>query len=66
MLDKLKLKSHRKAAGLTGEQLGKAVGVSQSVISQYESGLKTPSLEIYGRIADKLGVTMDALRNKEA
>jgi len=65
MLNGLKLKSLREGAGLTGVQLGEAVGVSQSMIAHYEAGRKTPSMEILARIADKLGVTMDALRKKE-
>jgi len=66
MLNGLKLKSLRETAGLTGTQLGDAVGVSQSMINHYEAGRKQPSMEVLGRLADKLGVTMDSLRKKEA
>ena len=53
MLNGLLLKSLREDAGLTGFQLGEAVGVSQSMIAHYEAGRKSPSMEILGRLADK-------------
>lgn len=66
MINGVKLKSLREEAGLTGVQLGEAAGVSQSMIAHYERGVKAPSMEVLGRIADKLGVKMDDLRKKEA
>jgi len=66
MLSGIKLKMLREKAGLTGTELGEAVGVSQSMIAHYEAERKNPSVEIYGRMADKLGVTMDSLRKKRS
>ena len=66
MFDNVKLKMLREEAGLTTYQLAEAVGVSQSMVAHMERGVKTPSLEVLCRIADKLDTTTDALRKKEA
>jgi len=66
MFDHVKFKKLRENAGLTTYQLAEAVGVSQSMIAHMERGVKKPSMEVLARIADELGVTMDALRKKEA
>ena len=65
MINGLKIKSLREAAGLTGTQLGEAIGVSQSMITHYEMGRKLPSMVTLCRLADKFGVTLDELRLKE-
>ncbi|WP_258002309.1 helix-turn-helix domain-containing protein [Burkholderia sp. WAC0059] len=46
---------HRRAAGLTQEQLSEAVGIAQSSLSHIERGLVTPSLERLAGIAEQLG-----------
>lgn len=50
----------RRAAGLTQEELGRAVGVSTQAVSRWECG-GTPDVALLPAIADKLGVTIDAL-----
>lgn len=54
----------RKAAGLTQEELGRAVGVSTQAVSRWENG-GTPDVTLLPAIADKLGVTIDALFGRE-
>lgn len=54
----------RKAAGLTQEELGKAVGVSTQAVSRWECG-GTPDVALLPVIADRLGVTVDALFGRE-
>lgn len=54
----------RKAAGLTQEELGKAVGVSTQAVSRWECG-GTPDVTLLPAIADKLGVAIDALFGRE-
>lgn len=55
---------YRKAAGLTQEDLGKAAGVSTQAVSRWECG-GTPDVSLLPVIADKLGVTIDALFGRE-
>jgi transcriptional regulator with XRE-family HTH domain len=56
-----KIREYRKKKGITMKELGKAVGVSESTISLYETGKHEPDLLTIGRIADFLGVTVDDL-----
>lgn len=46
------IREARKRAGLTQDQLATALGVKQSLISKYESGKVSPTLEQLQRIAD--------------
>lgn len=54
----------RKAAGLTQEELGKAVGVSTQAVSRWERG-GAPDVGLLPAVADRLGVTIDALFGRE-
>ena len=48
------LKTIRKARKMTQKELADIVGVSESSISQYESGAKSPSFEVALKIAEAL------------
>lgn len=48
------IKSARKFAGLTQEQLGQAIGISGVAIMRYEKGQREPSKEIIEKIATAL------------
>ena len=48
------IKKLRKLKGLTQKQLAKIVGVNQSLISQIENGLKTPSYKLADKILTAL------------
>ena len=50
----------RKERGLTQEQLGQSVGVSAQAVSKWENGRAT-DVELLPTLADRLGVTIDAL-----
>ena len=50
----------RKERGLTQEQLGQLVGVSAQAVSKWEKG-GAPDVELLPVLADRLGVSMDAL-----
>lgn len=54
----------RKAAGLTQEELGRSVGVSTQAVSRWECG-GAPDVALLPAIADRLGVTVDALFGRE-
>lgn len=55
---------YRKAAGLTQEELGQAVGVSTQAVSRWECG-GAPDVALLPSIADRLGVSIDALFGRE-
>ena len=60
-----KIKSARIKAGMTQADLGKAIGVSGSMIGQWENDLRKPKLETIGRIANACGCdTADLLRGR--
>ncbi|MCI9221960.1 MAG: helix-turn-helix transcriptional regulator [Oscillospiraceae bacterium] len=54
----------RKARGLTQEQLGQLAGVSAQAVSKWEKG-GAPDVELLPALADRLGVTIDALFGRE-
>jgi transcriptional regulator with XRE-family HTH domain len=56
----------RSQAGLTQAQLADRVEVSDEFMSRLERGLKSPSLDTAGRIADALGVTLAVLFDFDA
>lgn len=56
----IQISKFRKAAGLTQEELGEAVGVSGQAVSRWECG-GAPDVTLLPAIADKLEVTIDAL-----
>lgn len=56
----------RKEAGLTQVELGARLGVSGSMIAQWENDLRNPKYENIGRIADALGCSVEDLLPFEA
>ena len=59
------LRRFRKDRNLTQTQLGEMVGVWFSAISNIERGESEPSLELAGKLADALGVTVDDFRKEQ-
>lgn len=56
-----RIRALRKDNKLTQEQLGKALGVGKSTISQYETGVSTPDPAMLQSIADYFCVSSDYL-----
>lgn len=51
-----RIKAFRKKRGITQEDLGAILGVSGSMIAQYETDKRNPKIETLKKIADALGV----------
>jgi transcriptional regulator with XRE-family HTH domain len=51
----------RKAIGLTQEELGQRLGTTQSMIGQYERGVRNPKYDLIERFADALDQPVEAL-----
>lgn len=58
-----RVRTYRKAKGLTQEALAKAIGVSKTTITGYELGYREPDVEKIKLLSDALGVTGDDLLN---
>lgn len=61
-----KLKSARKAAGMTQEQLAVTLSVSRQAVTKWEADKGMPDIENLKRIAHTLGVSLDYLLNDHA
>lgn len=60
-----KVRSIRAVKKLSGEQLGKMVGVQKSTISAYENGTSSPGTDSIKSLANALGVSTDYLLNND-
>ncbi len=56
-----RLKCLRKERGMSQKTLGELLGVSQQMITQYETGKRTPKIETVRNIAEVLETTPDYL-----
>lgn len=55
------LRRAREARGITQQILAAKVGISQSVVAQYELGTKSPSVVTAEAIARALGIQIEVL-----
>lgn len=55
------IRDGRRKAGLTQEQLADLVGASQSLVSQWERGEKTPSADGFVKLAEVLDIPIGSL-----
>lgn len=56
------IQNARRKAGLTQKELGKKLGVSASMIGQYENNLRNPKMETLSRIAIALNTSVEYLQ----
>ena len=56
-----RIRQLRKQHGMTAKQLAATVCVSESAIYQYETGKRSPCIDILVRMCDVFGVTVDYL-----
>ena len=62
----LKLKTLRKQAGLTQQQLAAQLGITKSVVSFYELQARSPSPEVLAKLARIFHVSADYLLGLDA
>lgn len=65
MLIGKRIKDLRLAKGLNQQQLGDLLGVTKVSICGYETGSRTPSIEIFCLLADIFGTSTDYLLGRE-
>src|SRR5664280_86722 len=61
-----RLRAARRAAGLTQDELGRRIGVTNVAVSKYERGLVTPDGERLVHLAEALGVQVAQLLRPQA
>lgn len=60
-----RIREIRKALGLTMKELGAMVGVSESAISQYETGKRQPDNEMLLKLGEALDVSVGYLLGED-
>lgn len=55
------IRRERKAAGMTQEELGKKIGISQQAVGNYESGRRKPKIKTLVRFSNGLNVSVAEL-----
>lgn len=61
-----RLRTLRKNADMTQDDLAKRIGIHKQTISQYERGVRRPDLETLAALADVLNVSADYLVGNES
>lgn len=59
------LKELRLLKGMTQQDVADAIGCTAVVYSRYERGTREPSIEVFLRLADTFGVTVDYLLGRQ-
>lgn len=59
-----RLRSARKRKGMTLQQMGEMCGIHFTLLSQYETGKKTPRLDTAIELANFLGISLDYLAGR--
>ena len=59
-----RIKELRKEKGMTQKELANAMGVTASMIGQYETGIRIPKYETLERVAKALSISVETLMGK--
>ncbi|WP_204182068.1 helix-turn-helix domain-containing protein [Mammaliicoccus sciuri] len=59
------IKLYRKQKGINQKDLATKLGVSNVVLSRYESGIRTPDISTQNKLADILEVSLDELHGRK-
>lgn len=62
----MRIKQLREAAGLTQRELGERIGISGPAVAMWETGENRPSLTNLEKLADVLGVSIDAILGRDS
>ena len=61
----MRIKQLREAAGMSQRELGERIGISGAAVAMWESGENRPSLTNLEKLADVLGVSIDAILGRD-
>ena len=61
----MRIKELREAAGMSQRELGERSGISGPAVAMWDSGENRPSLTNLEKLADVLGVSIDAILGRE-
>ena len=61
----MRIKQLREAAGMSQRELRERIGISGPAVAMWESGENRPSLTNLEKLADVLGVSIDAILGRE-
>lgn len=59
------LKKLRESRGMSQADLAEQLGVTRGLIAQYETGAKSPNVNLASKIASALGVTIDTMMQRK-
>ena len=62
----MRIKQLREAAGMSQRELGERIGISGPAVAMWESGENRPSLTNLEKLADVLGVSIDAILGRDS
>ena len=61
----MRIKQLREADGMSQRELGERIGISGPAVAMWESGENRPSLTNLEKLADVLGVSIDAILGRD-
>lgn len=60
-MDYKRLKRFRRGKGFTQEEVAKLIGISRQAFSNYERGIRVPSVDVLVKLADVYEMSLDEL-----